>query len=136
MHIQFRGKAQDRIVVGMAAGDCLFAGARILDPDAGAIANPLFNLGATLVGETRVDGGPAGKAILVPLQNLQDLSVVLIRSKRLFQGSTDFLRDGPFDAHAFDEKVVSLILFDGILGCKAMEVVVPNSVSNQLVPRG
>ena len=136
MHIQFRGEPQDRIVVRMAASDCLFARARILDADAGAIANPLFNLGATLVGKARVDGRAARETILVPLQNLEDLRVVLIRRKRLFQGSTDFLRDGPFDAHSLDKKTVSLVLLDGVLREEAVKVVVPNSVGDQLLPRG
>ena len=40
------------------------------------------------------------------------------------------------DTHAFDEEVVLLILLNGVLRCKAMEVIVPDSVGNQLVPRG
>src|SRR5262245_41429727 len=100
MHLQFCGEPQDRIVVGMTARDSLLPGSRILDADARAVANPLFNLGATLVGKAWVDGRAAGETVLVPLQNLEDLGIVLIRRKRLFQGSTDFLRDGPFNAHA------------------------------------
>jgi hypothetical protein len=33
------------------------------------------------------------------------------------------LGEGSLDAHAFDEKVVLLILLDGIPGCKAMKVI-------------
>src|SRR5438552_3997927 len=124
MHIDFRGESDDRIVVLIAASDCLFARARILDADAGAIANPLFNLGATLVRKARVDGRAAGETILVPLENLEDLRIVLIRRKRLFEGSTDFLRDVPFDAHALDKKTVWLVLLVGVLREEVVEVVV------------
>ena len=78
----------------------------------------------------------AGESVLIPLQNFQDFRVVWIRGKRLLQCAADLLSNGPLDAHAFDEKVVSLILFDGVFGCEAMEMVVPNPVGNQLVPCG
>src|SRR5207244_2906867 len=120
----------------MTAGDRLFARARIFYSDARAVADPFFDLDATFIGKTRVDRGAAGKMVLIPLQNLEDFHVVGIWRKRLLQRAADFLSDRSLDAHAFDEKVVSLILLDGALGCKAMEVVVPDSVSDQLVPRG
>src|SRR2546425_483528 len=136
MHVQFRGEPHDRIVIGMTASYPPFSCARIFYSDAGTVADPLFDLGATFVGITRVDGRAAGKAVFIPLQNLEDFCVVWIWGKRLFQCSADLLGDGSLDAHAFDEKIVSLVLLDGVLGCKAMKVVVPDSVGNQLVARG
>src|SRR5439155_19339328 len=113
MHIQFRGEPHDRIVIGMTAGYPHFVAARIFYSDAGTVADPFFNLGATFVGICRVDGRAAGKAVFIPLQNLEDFSVVWIWGKRLLQCAADLLGDGPLDAHAFDEKVVSLVLLDG-----------------------
>src|SRR5207245_8330533 len=86
--------------------------------------------------KTRVDGRAAGESVFISFQNFQDCRVVWIWGKRLLQCAADLLGEGSLDAHAFDEKVVSLILFDGVLGCKAVKVVVPDSVGNQLVPRG
>src|SRR5438309_1563074 len=136
MHLQFRREPQDRIVIGMTAGHSLDRTAKIFYSDAGAVADPFFYFGATFVGKTRVDGRAAGKAVFIPFQNLEDFRVVWIWGKRLFQCAADLLGNGPLDAHAFDEEVVSLILLDGVLRGKAMEVIVPNSVGNQLVPCG
>src|SRR5207302_10309511 len=82
------------------------------------------------------DGRAAANAVFIPLQNCEDFRVVWIWGKWLLQCATDLLGGGALDAHALDEKVVSLILLNGVLRCKGMEVVVPNSVGNQLVPRG
>src|SRR6266487_6613063 len=120
----------------MTAGYSLDRAAKIFYSDAGTVADPFFYLAATFVGKTRVDGRAAGQAVFIPLQNLEDFRVVWIWGKRLLQCAADLLGDGPLDAHAFDEKVVSLILFDGVLGCEAMEMVVTDSVGNQLVPCG
>src|SRR5207247_2012671 len=120
----------------MTAGYSLYRAAKIFYSDAGTVADPFFDLGATFVGITRIDGRTSGKAVFVPLKNLQDFRVVWIWGKRLLQCAADLLGDGPLDAHAFDEKIVSLILLDGVLGCKAMKMVVPDSIGNQLVPRG
>src|SRR6266567_2640579 len=136
VHLQFRGEPQDRIVIRMTAGDRLFPSAGIFDADTGTVADLFFDLGATFVGKTRINGRAAGKAVFIPIQNPENFRVVLIRGERLLQCAADLLGDGPLDAHAFDEKIVSLILLDGILGGKTMEVVVPNSASHQLVPRG
>src|SRR2546423_12525811 len=114
MHIQFRGEPQDRIVIGMTAGYSLYCAAKIFYSDARAVADPFFYLGATFVGKTRVDGRAAGKAVFIPLQNLEDLRVVWIWGKRLLQCAADLLGDGPLNAHAFDEEIVSLILLDGV----------------------
>src|SRR5438094_1176886 len=100
----------------MTAGYSLFVAARIFYSDAGTVANPFFDLGATFIRKPRVDWRAAGKAILIPFENFQDFRVEWIRFKGLLQCAADFLRDGPLDAHAFDEKVVSLILLDGVLG--------------------
>src|SRR5262245_48392802 len=116
----------------MTAGYALFLAAKIFDPDAGTVADPLFDLGATLVGITRVDRRSAGEAVFVPLQDLEDFGVVAIWLKRLFQRAAHLLRDGPLDAHAFDKEIVALILLDRVLGGKAMKVVVPDSVGDQL----
>src|SRR5437867_8868923 len=124
------------IVVGITAGYSLYRAAKIFYSDAGTVADPFFDLGATFVGITWIDGRTSGKAVFVPLKNLQDFRVVWIWGKRLLQCAADLLGDGPLDAHAFDEKIVSLILLDGVFGCEAMKVVVPNPVSNQLVSRG
>src|SRR5206468_2190817 len=78
----------------------------------------------------------AREAVFVSLQNLEDFRIVWVRSEGLLQGPADFLRDGALDAHAFDEKVILLILLDWVLRCKAVKMVVPDSVGNQLVPRG
>ena len=50
----------------MTAGDRLLASAGIFYSDAGAVADPFFDLGAAFVGKTRIDGRATGKAILVP----------------------------------------------------------------------
>src|SRR5438477_4084157 len=136
MHIQLCGEPQDRIIIGMTARYSPFPGARIFYSDAGTVADPPFDLGATFFRKTRVNQRTAGESVLIPLQNFQDFRVVWIRGKRLLQCAADLLSNGPLDAHAFDEKVVSLILFDGVFGCEAMEMVVPNPVGNQLVPCG
>src|SRR5713101_1911006 len=136
MHIQFRGEPHDRIVIRMTAGSRLFPSAGIFDSDTGTVADPFFDLGATFVGKARVNGRAARKAVFIPLENLENFRVVLIRGERLLQCAADLLGDGPLDAHAFDEKVVSLILLDGILGSKSMKVVVPDSAGNQFIPRG
>src|SRR2546422_4900742 len=122
MHIQFRGEPHDRIVIGMTAGYSFDRAAKIFYSDARTVADPLFDLGATFIGITRVNGRAAGKAVFIPLQNLEDFRVVWIWVKRLLQGAADLLGDGALDAHAFDEKIVSLVLLDGALGCKAMKV--------------
>src|SRR5258708_1420560 len=120
----------------MAAGYRFLSGAGIFYPDAGTIADPFFDLGATFVRKTRVDGGAAGEAIVVPVENLEDFGVVRIRGKRRIQRATDFLGNGSLNAHAFDEEVISFVLIDRIPGRKAVKVVVPDSVGNQFVPRG
>src|SRR5439155_1422293 len=55
MHIQFRGEPHDRIVIGMTARYSLLVAARIFYSDAGTVADPFFDLGAALVGISRVD---------------------------------------------------------------------------------
>src|SRR6059036_1843586 len=120
----------------MTAGYSLYRAAKIFYSDAGTVADPFLDLGATFVGITRIDGRAAGKAVFIPLQNFEDFRVVWIWVERLLQCAADLLGDGPLDAHAFDEKIVSLILLDGVLGCETMKVVVPDSVGHQLVPRG
>jgi len=47
----------------------------------------------------------------------------------------DLLGNGTLYPHAFDEEIVLLVLLDWIPGGKTMKVVVPDSVSDQLVPR-
>src|SRR5437762_9281696 len=108
MHIQFCGEPHYRIVIGMTARYSLFVAARIFYSDAGAVADPFFNLGATFLGISRVDGRASGKSGFIPLQNPEDFRVVWIWGKRLFQCAADLLGNGALDAHAFDEKVVSL----------------------------
>src|SRR5207249_1651232 len=120
----------------MTTGDPLDRAAKIFYSDAGAVADPFFDLGATFVGKTGVNGRATGKSVFIALQNLEDFCVVWIRVKRLLQCAANLLGDGPLDAHAFDEKVVSLVLLDRVLGCKTMKMVVPDSAGNQLVPRG
>src|SRR5205809_7397015 len=68
MHIQFRGESHDRIVIGMTAPYSPFVAARIFYSDAGTVVDPFFDLGATFVGISRVDGRASGKAVYVPLQ--------------------------------------------------------------------
>src|SRR5207247_7228819 len=106
MHIQFRGEPHDRIVIGMTARDSLFVAARIFYSDAGTVADPFFDLGATFVGISRVDRRAAGKAVFIPLQNPEYVRVVRIGVKRLLQGAADLLGDGTLAAHAFDEEIV------------------------------
>src|SRR5262249_35048242 len=130
------GEPQDRVVVGMTAGDSLFRAAPVFDSDAGTVADPFFDLGATLFGKTRVDRGAPGEPVFVSLQNLEDCRVVRIWGKRRLQCPTDLLGDGPLDTHAFDKEIVLLILLDGVLGGEAVEMIVPNPIGNQLVPRG
>ena len=119
----------------MAARNWFFARPWILDADAGTLSNPLFDLGATFIGKAWINRRAAGKALLVLLQNLQNLRVVLIRGKGLFQCPPDFLRNGPLDAHALDKKTVSLVLLDGVFRHETMKVIVPNSVGNKFLSR-
>src|SRR5262249_3609817 len=63
VHFQFRREPQDRIVVGMTAGDPRLRAAPILDSDAGAVADPLLDLGAAFVRKPRVDGGAPGEPV-------------------------------------------------------------------------
>src|SRR2546425_6998401 len=104
----------------MTAGYPLDRAAKIFYSDAGTVADPFFDLGATFVGISRVDGRASGKAVFIPLQNLEDFHVVWICGKRLVQCAADLLVNGALDAHAFDEKVVSLILRVVVLGSTAM----------------
>ena len=76
MHIQFRREPHDRIVIRMTARYPPFPGARIFYSDAGTVADPLFDLGATFFRKTRVDRRAAGESVFIPLQNFQDFRVV------------------------------------------------------------
>src|SRR5439155_14874496 len=81
MHIQFRGEPQDRVVIGMTAGYSLDRAAKIFYSNARTVADPFLDLGATFAGKTRVNGRTAGKAVFIPLQNLEDFRVVRIWGK-------------------------------------------------------
>src|SRR5262249_8005105 len=70
VHVQFRGEPHDRIVIRMTAGYSFLRAARIFYSDAWAVANPLFDLGATLLGISRVDGRAPREPVFVSLQNL------------------------------------------------------------------
>src|ERR1051325_3616774 len=98
----------------MTAGDRRFSGAGIFYSNARTVTDPFFDLGATFVGKTRVDRRPAGKAVFIPLENLQDFCIERVWGERLLQGAADLLGDRPFDAHAFDEEVVVFILLDRV----------------------
>src|SRR5262245_11042774 len=110
MHIQFCGEPHDRIVIGMTACDAFFLAAKIFDPDAGAIPDPLLDLCATFIWKARVDGCTAREALFIPHENFEDLRVEGVWIKRLFQRAADLLSNGPLDAHALYKKLVTLVL--------------------------
>src|SRR5688572_17638654 len=134
MHLQVRCETHNRIVVRMTAGDCLCARPGILDPNARSLTDPLLNFRATFFRKCGVNGGATGKAGFVPLHDLEDLSLERIRIKWFFQCAADLLRDGVFNPHAIDKKLIAFVLFNWVRPKKTMKVVVPNSVADQFIP--
>jgi hypothetical protein len=73
-----------------------------------------------------MDGCPAGKLVLVPLEDSQDFRFERRGFEGLVQRAPDLLGDGPLNTHALNVKVVVFVFLVGTrrIG-EAMEMVVP-----------
>ena len=134
--VELGGEADDRIVVGVVARDAARVPAAVFDADARAALDPLFHLGAALVGETRIDRRDAGDAVLLGLEDRADSVVVPRGRERVADGAADLEGDGALDAHALDVELVEAVLRDDVaLAVEAVEVRVPDAQRDELLAR-